>query len=343
MDNLKKRIEWIDYLKAFACFLVVLGHLLQSLQKINIDSNLNISSFLIWFIYLFHMPLFMCMSGFLYCKNKKDFSWNEYKKFEIKKIINLTIPYIFFYLLSLFINILFSSSVNTPKGINELIGIFNNPMAPYWFLYTLLSIFIVIPLIEKILKKDYLVFTILSIFKILSLFIKTNIFFIDSIMEYGIYFYIGAFIKEKNTKNNKLLISILAITYICFSLLFYILSNNLSKHIVDIFKLLFAISGILICISIFRYIKNSKVLDTFKKYTFQIYLTHTIFAAGVRILLLKLGVRNYYIHFCIGLLVSIYIPVFISIISDKILYTNIFFYPIRTIEKIKERKMINNE
>lgn len=29
-DN-KKRIEWVDTLKAFACFLVVLGHLLQSL------------------------------------------------------------------------------------------------------------------------------------------------------------------------------------------------------------------------------------------------------------------------------------------------------------------------
>ena len=66
-----KRIEWIDYLKAFACFLVVIGHLIQSLQKANIDNYIVITNFINWFIYLFHMPLFMCMSGFLYCKTKK--------------------------------------------------------------------------------------------------------------------------------------------------------------------------------------------------------------------------------------------------------------------------------
>ena len=57
MTDKKNRIEWIDYLKAFACILVVLGHLLQSFQKSNIDNNQNITSFIIWFIYLFHMRI----------------------------------------------------------------------------------------------------------------------------------------------------------------------------------------------------------------------------------------------------------------------------------------------
>ena len=65
-NNMKKeRIEWLDYLKSFTCFLVVLGHLMQSLQKAKIDNLENVTSFIVWFIYLFHMPLFMCMSGFL--------------------------------------------------------------------------------------------------------------------------------------------------------------------------------------------------------------------------------------------------------------------------------------
>ena len=145
----KKRIVWIDYVKAFACFLVVLGHLLQSLQKSNIDNNLYITEFINWFIYLFHMPLFMCMSGFLYCKTKRDFSWENYKKFEKKKIINLLIPYITFYMLFIVINMIFGGSVNTKRGIEDVLNIFNNPMPPYWFLYALMSIFIIIPIIEK--------------------------------------------------------------------------------------------------------------------------------------------------------------------------------------------------
>ena len=67
MPDQKKRIEWVDYVKAFACFLVILGHLIQSLQKSGIDNHQNITDFINWFIYLFHMPLFMCMSGFLFC------------------------------------------------------------------------------------------------------------------------------------------------------------------------------------------------------------------------------------------------------------------------------------
>ena len=40
--NNKERILWIDYVKVFACILVVLGHLIQSLQKSNIDNFENI-------------------------------------------------------------------------------------------------------------------------------------------------------------------------------------------------------------------------------------------------------------------------------------------------------------
>lgn len=85
MSKSSKRIEWIDYLKAFACILVVLGHLLQSLQKSGIDNNQKITSFINWFIYLFHMPIFFCLSGYLYEENKTNFSWKNYKRFEIKK------------------------------------------------------------------------------------------------------------------------------------------------------------------------------------------------------------------------------------------------------------------
>lgn len=336
----KQRIEWIDYLKAFACLLVVIGHLIQSLQKSNIDPYVNITSFIDYFIYLFHMPLFMCVSGFLYCKYSKRYTINEYRKFTIKKFLNLAIPYFTFYIMFVGINMIFSTSVNTKRGIDDILNIFNNPMPPYWFLYSLLSLFIIIPLIEYVCKYNKrLVFSLLIILKIVSIFVKTNIYFIDTIMSYAIYFYFGCFIKEEKEYNRKHKENFLFISlYFIFSLVYYNYRIILNSNIIGIFNIIFAIAGIWICINIFRTKFKSIFLNTFKKYTFQIYLMHTIFAAGIRIVLLKLNIDNYFIHLIIGLILSIYVPVLISIISEKIKYTDFFFYPIKTIEELKERK-----
>lgn len=337
-----KRIEWIDYLKAFACLLVVIGHLIQSLQKAGIDNYEGLTSFINWFIYLFHMPLFMCMSGFLYCNKKQQFSWKDYKKFEIKKIFNLLVPYFTFYLVYVIVNMIFSSSVNSPKGISDIVAIFNNPISPYWFLYALLSIFIVIPLIEKIFKynkKNVMLF--LVCLKIIYIFIQTPIYFINQIMAYGIYFYFGNFINEIIQNSNMKKIIFNTGIYVILSIIVYCSKHNINQYIKGLIYIFFAIDGIIICVQVFYNVNKSTFLNTFKKYTFQIFVLHTIFAAGVRIVLLKIGITSYFIHFVFGILASIYIPVVVSKISNKIVYTDFFFFPIKTIEEIKERKIKN--
>lgn len=338
--NENKRIVWVDYLKAFTCLLVVIGHLLQSLQKAGIPQNLQLTNFIIYYIYLFHMPLFMCISGFLYSKKKlEETSFSGYIKFEKRKLIDLMIPYIVFYLIYLGINILFSKDVNTPKGKNEFVGMLNNPMSPYWFLYALMSIFLITPLLEKIFKENkrkVLVFYI--ILKIISIFYQPNIYLIKSISTYGIYFYFGCFIREEKIigKREKF---ILILLHFLIAIIIFKYLNNVNKYIYQFIVLCMAIYGIIAYIEIFKNIEKNKILNTFKSYTFQIFLLHTIFAAGIRIILLKFKIQNYFIHFIVGILASIYLPVFVSKISEKIKYTQILFFPTRTIQQIKERKI----
>ena len=121
----------------------------------------------------------------------------------------------------------------------------------------------------------------------------------------------------------------------------YFFNNNINNCFFEILKIFCAVFQIILFSSIFKKMKNLIVFDTFKKYTFQIYVLHTIFAAGIRIIMLKLGINSYILHFCVGLLCSIYLPVLISLISEKIVYTDFFFYPLKTIKKIKERKLTN--
>ena len=55
-----KRIEYIDALRGFAIFLMVVGHVIPNLylNKQMVLPNLNL-----W-IYSFHMPLFFTISGY---------------------------------------------------------------------------------------------------------------------------------------------------------------------------------------------------------------------------------------------------------------------------------------
>lgn len=334
----KNRINWLDYLKAFACFLVLFCHLLQSLDKIGINKYTNISVGINTIVYLFHMPLFMCISGYLYSLKSKEFTFKEYKKFEIKKIINLAIPYFTFQLLSILLSIIFSNNVNYKRSYRDLLNMFNSPIPPYWFLYALLAIFIIVPLIEKIFKNDkYKVITFFIILKIISIFVTTRIYFIDSIMNYAIYFYLGAFVNKikKTYINEDILYSVI---YILLGIFYYIYKSNLPKTFIEIIEIIFAITGIIICFNIFKKVKKSKIMDTYKKYTLQIFLLHTICAAGVRVVLLKLGIRDYWIHLTIGLLASIYFPVFISKFCERIKYLDFFFYPVKTIQKIRSNE-----
>lgn len=66
------RLSYIDNLKGFLIILVVLGHVIQ---KSDVDFDHNIA---FRYIYSFHMPLFMCVSGFVCYSQVLD--WKLVKK-----------------------------------------------------------------------------------------------------------------------------------------------------------------------------------------------------------------------------------------------------------------------
>ncbi len=73
------------------------------------------------------------------------------------------------------------------------------------------------------------------------------------------------------------------------------------------------------------------------RYHFPIYLMHTIFTAGVRILMQKAGMHNYWLHVAVGMLAGIAAPIFIAKIMEKTGWMNIVLYPSQTVKKLKQR------
>lgn len=81
--NKTKRISYIDNLKAVLILLVILGHSIQYSEINNFEKNI-----IARYIYSFHMPLFMLISGYLSYKI-------EYTFYNIKKrFVQLVIPFV---------------------------------------------------------------------------------------------------------------------------------------------------------------------------------------------------------------------------------------------------------
>jgi len=98
-------------------------------------------------------------------------------------------------------------------------------------------------------------------------------------------------------------------------------------------------TGIVASAELFRLATRDKDKMTFiwkllSKYMLQIYLLHTICAAGIRIILLKLGMTSFLIHFLMGTIFSFAIPIACALIAERIKGLNIVFFPSKTIREL---------
>ncbi len=116
---MKQRLEWLDVMKGFAMFLVVLGHVLNNMRLFTHPVNL-------W-LHQFHMPFFFMLSGFLAVKTlNKDLLGNIWTKF-----ITLILPFI---VCGVTYGLTFGKT-------NEFI--YTEAHAGYWFLLSLFTCWLI--------------------------------------------------------------------------------------------------------------------------------------------------------------------------------------------------------
>lgn len=119
-----KRSFWLDALKVFAISLVVLGH---SVQTLNTDYEHHI---VFKYIYAFHMPLFMFISGFLSYRDDRGMTFRTVRK----RFFQLMVPFICWPILLCLLR-------GEPTTIPEvLMKLFYQPDRGLWFLYVLFFI-----------------------------------------------------------------------------------------------------------------------------------------------------------------------------------------------------------
>lgn len=139
----KKRIEYLDAIKGFAIFLMVMGHAIAwnyansdeiCIYNFNQPINIKMGGVIWQLIYSFHMPLFFMISGFLLYK---AYNWKDIVPFLKKKVSRLLLPWI--------------CTFGVIYFVRGSMG--------YWFLLCLFQLsitgFLIIIFMEKVNRKAY--------------------------------------------------------------------------------------------------------------------------------------------------------------------------------------------
>ncbi|MCI8496786.1 MAG: acyltransferase family protein [Clostridiales bacterium] len=96
-----RRIGWIDTSKAFAIFLIVLGHALR-------DGAIHTYAF------SFHVPLFLMLAGLVFCPEK----YERLRDFLKEKAKTILLPYLIFALISVGIFLIFGGQVGEELSVD---------------------------------------------------------------------------------------------------------------------------------------------------------------------------------------------------------------------------------
>lgn len=332
---IKTRETWVDDVKVFACILVALGHFFQSMINAAILPETMLYSWFNRTIYYFHVPLFFLCSGYLY--QKKSGRGNTYSLQEnvIRKGVSLGIPYFVFSLVTWLLKEVFSGSVNS-QNEGLLHTLLLEPASPYWYLYTLFFLFLITPRFSgsRMAATGAVCAVILKLLRVFCP--QTGIYAVDSVMDNALWFILGMLIPfagsgKENDCTKKLRAGIV------LSLVFLAVSILISRKGIS-FKLLPVFMGIWGCGSVLLVLSSwsagsglRRTLDFLAKYTMPVFLMHTIFAAGLRAVLIKLSISDPVIHVTAGIFISFAGPILATIVMERtrldiLLYPGKYFF-----------------
>lgn len=321
----RTREKWVDDVKVIACILVVLGHFFQSMTKANILPENDLYKWFNTTIYYFHVPLFFICSGYLYQKYSKVNDFKSWEKNVTKKALALGVPYVTFTAATWVLKTMFSGSVNDQiGGLGDTLLL--HPTSPYWYLYALFFIFLVTPTFSTV-KIAAIGLTVAVVEKVLVLNGGgTGIYAVSTVLTNEIWFVLGMSICvfDLRLKGKKLQGAALGLLF---------LGLSIAVHMADIWNLAMSFAlGLMACIAVILLAaahedKSGKAMGFLAKYTMPIFLMHTLFAAPMRSVLLKMGVTNAVVHVVLGLGISFVGPIVATWIMKKTKWLEFFLYP----------------
>lgn len=339
MNDKLLREKWIDTLKGIAIFLVVLGHVLDGFIDSGFQYNGNFEVNVFRGIYIFHMPLFMAISGYVFALAYQGVP-NDWGGVKIpidkagrykRQICNLAEMYFIFSILMFGFKRVFNSHVNVSVGWWDLIKlpIKYIPKTPYWYLYVLVLSYLFAAYFLKqswdkrvILCISFVVCMAYSALQLKEIILAQRIFYYFFFFMLGCsYKLYGHFVLEKNY----LLQLVLSVA---LSWVFLFQENVLHGSITQLLRILVSILVINILFGICRkYMDRKGIFSFLGERSLEIYILHIYVTSGIRPILKIFNIGNFWLAVVIATFLGIVLPVICSYILKKMKLWDLFFRP----------------
>ena len=141
-----QRIQWPDLLKAFAITLVVIGHVVSAYDLRGYQAPIA------EWIYSFHMPLFMMLSG-MFFKYTLDKSFRSMIRIKCRTLL---LPLLSWTVILLIFQLILVTPLNEWSDILKSWLLAGGPLRGYWYLKCLFLYLVVGYIAVAILKNDIL-------------------------------------------------------------------------------------------------------------------------------------------------------------------------------------------
>ena len=255
------------------------GHILKSAGMADSDFHKMISIYTDW-IYSFHMPAFIALSGTVYNLQKQQGKYIKYSSFVINKAKRLMIP---FFIVWLFYDVpikIFTGYYNIEPIYKILLQIIAPSGLYLWYLEALFIVFAMIYPIDKIrnsLLKSGVIFILWCIGVVLYKKLGFYHIFGDPLY-YLLWFYIGMNIEKirKYLEKRGILTNVTVVGLLAIQIILFIIKTRGVYKIVDV-VLSYVVLPMLMSIVLYYFvnhfeIENKRKLEVISSYCMGIYL-----------------------------------------------------------------------
>ncbi len=282
-----KRVSDIDKLKGLAIFLVVLGHIVAREPPAGNEWYVTLKSSL----YLFHMPLFMFLSGLILAYTRKPIeSVGGYGRYVWGKFLRLMPAYLLFSLIVFSGKLLVGRFLHVDNSVTSVLSYFDvltNPLGSYcaylWYIYVLFVFYALAPIGYAVTKQRiHLLLPVAFGVHFLEL---PSVFALSSLGEYAFMFCLGCTAGDNYERYAKWLGAQGAffvtpfLVALCFSVPW------------GVPKLVLGLMSVPACHAMvgMRLAERWNLLKTLGLYTFPIYLMNTLFIGATKGFMLKIA------------------------------------------------------
>lgn len=329
------RIDYLDSLKGFAIILVVLGHICVGYNAARMYPLAKEALAAIYkAIYMFHMPLFMTISGYVFhaAYFTKDGKPQRVRIFQ--QTLNLVLTCLLF---SVMLGLLkmaavaYTNSITTWGDI-QLIPV--RPISPYWYLYVLATLYAVFSAGWAVLCRmpSFVLLPILAFLSVRGSLIGTEIWCeLGRSLYYSFFFGLGVVLHRPGRK-----IPVNVITTPLFGVGAGVLVGIFWRdgRPIDLIPVVNLVVGVLLSLffwgvfSRMRFLAKNRVLRFVGSYSLEIYVLHCVFTAGHRPILQWFGVGSALIGTVLNLIDSVLIPILLGVTCKRLGLHGLLFRPV---------------